>query len=88
MAKEKKNKKKKSKDKKTQEKEKKTYDREDLNNKFSLNVKEASFYYGIGECKLRGLANIPRNSFTIKVGKKILFKRELFTKYLETREFL
>lgn len=63
----------------------KEYDLNELNNKYSLNVNEASYYYGIGQQQLRKLADIRDNKFTLRVGRKLLFKRELFSKYLEDR---
>lgn len=52
--------------------------------KYSLNIKEAAEYYGIGEKRIRQIASEnPNADFVLEVGSHIRIKRELFEKYLD-----
>ena len=52
--------------------------------KYSLNIKEAAEYYGIGEKRIRQIASEnPNADFVLEVGLHIRIKRELFEKYLD-----
>ena len=51
--------------------------------KYSLNVPEAAEYYGIGEKRLRQIANENEGAdFILKVGSHVRFKRKMFEDYL------
>lgn len=63
----------------------KEFDLEELNKKYALTVNESSVLFGIGQQKIRKLSDIPNNSFTLKVGRKIMIKRDAFINYLEKR---
>jgi len=53
--------------------------------KYSLNVSEAAEYYGIGEKRLRQIADENEGAdFILEVGSHIRFKRKLFEDYLDT----
>ena len=53
--------------------------------KYSLNIPEAAGYYGIGEKRLRQIANENVGAeFILEVGSHIRFKRKLFEDYLDT----
>ena len=51
--------------------------------KYSLSIAEAAEYYGIGEKRLRQIAdeNVGA-SFILEIGSHIMFKRKLFEEYL------
>ena len=52
--------------------------------KYSLNIPEAAEYYGIGEKRLRQIANENVGAdFIMEIGSHIRFKRRLFEKYLD-----
>lgn len=52
--------------------------------KYSLTVQEAAKYYGIGEKRLRQIAEENQGSdFLLEIGSHIRFKRELFERYLD-----
>lgn len=52
--------------------------------KYSLSVYEAAEYFGIGERKLRQIAeDNARAEFLLEIGSHIRFKRELFSRYLD-----
>lgn len=52
--------------------------------KYSLNIPEAAEYYGIGEKRLRKIANENVGAdFILEIGSHIRFKRRLFEKYLD-----
>lgn len=52
--------------------------------KYSLSIKAAAEYYGIGEKRIRQIAVENTNTgFVLKVGSHIRIKRELFEKYLD-----
>ena len=52
--------------------------------KYSLNVPETAEYYGIGEKRLRQIANENVGAdFILEIGSHIRFKRRLFEKYLD-----
>ena len=52
--------------------------------KYSLNIPEAAGYYGIGEKRLRQIANENVGAdFILEIGSHIRFKRRLFEKYLD-----
>lgn len=52
--------------------------------KYSLNIPEAAEYYGIGEKRLRQIANENVEAdFILEIGSHIRFKRRLFEKYLD-----
>ena len=54
-----------------------------VNDKFCLTIEEASRYFGIGEKKLRRLANDNLDAgFVIQNGVKILIKRQRFEQFL------
>lgn len=53
--------------------------------KYSLNIPEAADYYGIGEKRLRQIANENVGAdFILEVGSHIRFKRKLFENYLDS----
>ena len=54
-----------------------------VNEKYLLNIDEASAYFGIGKCKLRELTNDERCPFVIYVGSKRLINRKKCEKYLD-----
>ena len=52
--------------------------------KYSLNIPEVAEYYGIGEKRLRQIANENVGAdFILEIGSHIRFKRRLFEKYLD-----
>lgn len=52
--------------------------------KYSLSIQEAAEYYGIGEKRLRRIANEHLDEdFILEIGAHIRFKRKLFEKYLD-----
>lgn len=52
--------------------------------KQTLNITEASEYFGIGESKLRELLNEhPTSNFVLKNGNKTLVKRKQFEKFID-----
>lgn len=52
--------------------------------KYFLNIPEAAEYYGIGEKRLRQIANENVGAdFILEIGSHIRFKRRLFEKYLD-----
>jgi len=53
--------------------------------KLLLSIEEAAAYTGIGTKKLRAMANDHNCSFVIYVGHKIMIKRRLLERYLETQ---
>lgn len=58
-----------------------------INEKYTLSVKEASRYFGIGENKLRKLANENLSSnWVIKNGNRILIKRKQLEKILDSQD--
>lgn len=50
--------------------------------KLTLTIEEAAEYSNIGINKLRELANNPRCTFVLYVGKKRLIKRKEFEKFI------
>ena len=52
-------------------------------NKFSLSIKQATDYFGIGEKKIRNMATYLDGIF-VKNGNKILVIREKFEAYLQS----
>lgn len=73
---------------KRRKKEKKQYNYQDLLAKYSLSVEEASAYSGIGQSRLRLMAKELGNDISFRVGKRILFRRQKFVEYLDTRKNL
>ena len=58
-----------------------------ISEKYTLTVKEASRYFGIGENKLRRLAvEKPTASWVILNGNRILIKRRQFEKILDSQD--
>lgn len=54
-----------------------------VKDKFCLTIEEASRYFGIGEKKLRRLANDNLDAgFVIQNGVKVLIKRQRFEQFL------
>ena len=52
--------------------------------KYSLNIPEAAEYYGIGEKRLRQIADSNVGAdFILEIGTHIRFKRKLFEEYLD-----
>lgn len=52
--------------------------------KYSLNIPEAAEYYGIGEKRLRQIADANVGAdFILEIGTHIRFKRRLFEEYLD-----
>ena len=63
-----------------------TYDKISIAEKYALTISEASLYFGIGEKKLRSLAlehEGESDSFILKNGCKVLFKRAKFAQFLD-----
>ena len=57
-----------------------------IENKYAMDIKEASEYFGIGEKKLRQIINENQNAnFVLSNGIKYLLKRKQFEKYLDAR---
>lgn len=53
--------------------------------KYSLNISEAADYYGIGEKRLRQIANENLGAdFILEIGSHTRFKRKLFEEYLDS----
>ena len=52
--------------------------------KLTITVDEAIKYSGIGRNKLYDLLKNPNCSFKLQNGRKILIKRKLFEKYIES----
>ena len=52
-----------------------------ISDKYALTIKEAAVYFGIGEKKLRSIAN-EVDQISFHVGTRLLFKRALMEKYL------
>lgn len=51
--------------------------------KYTIGIREAARFYGIGEKKLRELILLyPQGDFFIEVGKKVLLKRPQFEAFL------
>ncbi len=58
-----------------------------ISEKYTLTIKEASRYFGIGENKLRRLANENLSSnWIILNGNRILIKRKQFEKILDSQD--
>lgn len=53
-------------------------------NKITLTIKEAAIYSGIGESTLRDRIKNNDYNFVLHVGTKILIKRVLFEKYINS----
>ena len=51
--------------------------------KYALTVSEAAAYFGIGEKKLRSIAE-EIDGVSFYVGTKVLFKRKMLEKYLDS----
>lgn len=57
--------------------------------KYSLKVKEAAEYFGIGENKLRDIANDNKEAdYLLWIGNRVQFKRALFEKYLNEQNVM
>lgn len=58
-----------------------------ISEKYTLTVKESSRYFGIGENKLRKLANENSSkNWVIKNGNRILIKRKQLEKILDAQD--
>ncbi len=58
-----------------------------IQERYSLTIKEASRYFGIGENKLRRLAaEKPTANWVILNGNRILIKRKQFEKLLDSQD--
>ena len=55
-----------------------------LSEKFMLTIKEANIYFGIGEKKLRRLAEDNEGSFALFTGNRYLIIRPLMEQYFST----
>ena len=53
------------------------------NRRYNLTIKEAAYYYNIGENKLRELIKEDGCDFVLYVGKKCLIKCKKFEEYLD-----
>ncbi|MBE5906743.1 MAG: helix-turn-helix domain-containing protein [Lachnospiraceae bacterium] len=52
--------------------------------KYSLSIREAAEYYGIGEKKLRSIAYENRGEdFVLEIGSHLRVKRKLFERFLD-----
>ncbi len=52
--------------------------------KVNLTIQEAAILFNIGEKKLRELVK-QSNDYTLRIGKKVLIKRDRFEKWLENQ---
>lgn len=53
---------------------------------YALTVEEAAAYFRIGEKKLRRIANENKDAeYILWSGNRALFKREIFSKFLDTQ---
>lgn len=53
--------------------------------KYSLSIDEAASYYGIGEKRLRQIANEHKGEeFLLEIGTHVRFKRKLFEEFLNS----
>lgn len=57
----------------------------EIKDKLNLTIEEAAAYSNIGINKIRELADRPKCSFVIHVGKKRLIKRKEFEKFIENQ---
>lgn len=57
----------------------------EIKDKLNLTLEEAAAYSNIGINKIREMANCPKCSFVIYVGKKRLIKRKEFEKFIENQ---
>lgn len=58
-----------------------------ISEKYTLTIKQASRYFGIGEGKLRKLANENLSSnWVLQNGNRILIKRKQFEKLLDSQD--
>ena len=55
--------------------------------KYMLRINEAAEYFGLGEKKLRHLAEEGQNIFSVKMDNRWMFNRKKFEKYIETYYF-
>lgn len=53
-----------------------------LNEKYTLTIREASEYFGIGERKIRMLARFNYGGFAILNGNRVLIIRTIFEQFL------
>lgn len=56
--------------------------------KMNWTIEEAAAMTNIGKDRLRELANRPNCPFTIRIGSKILIKKEQFAKYNATAQII
>ena len=56
----------------------------EIKDKLNLTIKEAAAYSGISETVLRSRLTEGQYNFILRNGTKILIKRKLFEKYLES----
>ena len=54
-----------------------------MNEKYTLSIKEAAVYFGIGIKKMRRLAEENTRSFAVMSGNRYLIIREKFEKFLQ-----
>ena len=57
-----------------------------MNEKYTLSIKEAAAYFGIGIKKMRRLAEEHTSSFAVLSGNRYLIIRTKFEKYLENTQ--
>lgn len=57
----------------------------DLKDRYLMSIEEASLYFHIGEKKLRTIAeNNPNANYILSYGNRILIKRKLFEKFIDS----
>ncbi|MBQ2668679.1 MAG: helix-turn-helix domain-containing protein [Clostridia bacterium] len=56
--------------------------------KLLLTIKETAIYSGIGENRLRSLADIPSCPFSLRIGTKWMIHRRKFEKWIESQKLL
>lgn len=61
---------------------------QDISRKYALTLTEAAKYFNIGQNKIRELCELPGCKFGLKVGTKLLVKRELFEQYLDKNDLI
>ena len=60
----------------------------EIKDKINLTISEASDLFGIGEKRIRQLAQTPHCDFTLYVGTKCLIRKKEFDNYLHENQFL
>ena len=51
--------------------------------KYMLTVNEAAVYFGLGQKKVREIAEVQGQSVSSRVGNKVMINRKKFEKYLD-----